>query len=160
MRLSRRIRDLLRASVGATLRYPAGWRPARSPTKLDAQLERIRTSLTRGIAREKHVQDELAMAEQEGRERDVIRLQRDLSELNQSMDELRGALDLIQARIEMAHQAESSQAVTAAAAGEAARPGTSSHVLLSTATDGGEEPRSASQDDDLEDRKQRLSKPG
>ncbi len=160
MKLSRRIKDLLRASVGATLRHPAGWRTAKSPTQLDAQLERIRTSLTRGIAREKHVQDELAMAEQEGRERDTIRLQRDLSELNQSMDELRGALDLIQARIEMAHQAESPEAVAGAAVGEAAKPGTSSHVSLSTAADGGEEPQSTSQDDDLEDRKERLSKPG
>ena len=160
MRLSRRIKDLLRASVEAALRPRADWRTAKSPTQLDAQLERIRRSLTRGIAREKHVQDELAMAEQEGRERDAIRLQRDLSELNQSMDELRGALVLIQARIEMAHQAESPEAVAGATAREAARPGTLSHVSLSTAADGGEEPHSASQDDAMEDRKERLSKPG
>jgi len=106
------------------------------------------------------VQDELAMAEQEGRERDAIRLQRDLSELNQSMDELRGALDLIQARIEMAHQAESPEAVAGAAAEEAAQRGTSPHLSLSTAADSGEEPQSASRDDELEDRKERLSKPG
>ncbi len=158
MKLSRRIKDLLRASVGATLRSPAGWRTAKSPTQMDAQLERIRTSLTRGVAREKRAQDELAMAQQEGRERDAIRLQRDLSELNQSMDELRGALDLIQARIEMAHQAESPEVV--AGAGEAARPGTLSHGALSTQPDGGEQPQSASQYDDLEERKERLSKSG
>jgi len=160
MKLSRRIKDLLRASVGATLRHPAGWRTAKSSTQLDAQLERIRTSLTRGVAREKRVQGELAMAEQEDRERDAIRLRRDLSELNQSMDELRGALDLIQARIEMAHQAQSPKTVAGATAGEVARPGELSHVSLSTAADGGEGPQSTSQDDDLEDRKERLSKPG
>ena len=100
------------------------------------------------------------MAQQEGRERDAIRLQRDLSELNQTMDELRGALDLIQARIEMAHQAESPEAVAGAGDGEAARPGTLSHGSLSTQADGGEEPQSASQYDDLEERKERLSKSG
>jgi len=160
MKLSRRIRDLLRANISAALHRPLVWGTAKSPRQLDAQLERIGTSLIKATAREKRVQDELAISEREGREQDAIRLRRDLTELNQSMDELQAALDLIEARVEMARQGGSPEATTGAAAGEAARPGTPSRVSISTETDSGEESQSAAQDDDLEDRKGRLAAPG
>jgi hypothetical protein len=64
-------------------------------------LEQIGKSLAQAAAREKQLQDDLAMAEEEGRERDAVRLRRQLADLAESSDELQKALDLIEARIEM-----------------------------------------------------------
>ena len=103
MKLSERIRDLLRANLTAP-----PWRSvvgeSRSPAGMDAQLEKIRKSLAQAALREKRLQDELARAEQEGREREAIRLRRELSELGQSTDELRATLDRIEAYLEVARQ--------------------------------------------------------
>ena len=103
MRLSERIKDLLRANLAAP-----PWRSVlgdrRSPAGMDAQLEQIRRSLAQAALREKRLQDELAQAEQEGREREAIRLRRELAELGQSTDELRATLDRIEAYLEMARQ--------------------------------------------------------
>ncbi len=103
MKLSERIRDLLRANLAAPpWRSIAG--AGRSPAAMDAQLEQIRRSLAQAAVREKRLQDELAQAEQEGREREAIRLRRELSELGRSSDELRATLDRIEAYLEMARQ--------------------------------------------------------
>jgi hypothetical protein len=103
MKLSKRIRDLVRANLASPPRLTDLSR-ARSPGQLEAELEHIRKSLVQSAAREKQLQDDLALAEQEGRERDAIRLRRELSELSKSRDELQAALDLIAARIEMTRE--------------------------------------------------------
>jgi prophage tail gpP-like protein len=113
---------------------------------MDTQLEQIRRSLTRAVAREQQVQDELIVAEQDGRDVDAVRLRRELNELAQSIDELRAALDVIEARIEVAQAArEPAQAGPSRKAeeSEAARDSLS----------GAEEP------DDLAARKSRLVAP-
>jgi hypothetical protein len=74
---------------------------AKSPARLEAQLEQIGKSLAQAAAREKQLQDDLALAEAEGRERDAVRIRRQLADLAESSDELQKALDLIEARIEM-----------------------------------------------------------
>ncbi len=100
MKLSRRIRDLVRAGVAVPARF-SGLGKGRSPARLEGQLEQIGKSLAQAAAREKQMQDELALAEEEGRERDAVRLRRQLADLAKSTDELQKALDLIEARIEM-----------------------------------------------------------
>jgi hypothetical protein len=109
MKLSKRIRDLVRANLASPRRLTDS-SGARSPDQLEAQLEHIRRSLVRSAAREKQLQDDLALAKQEGRERDAIRLRRELSELGKSTDELQAALDLIAARIEMTREIKKDQA--------------------------------------------------
>jgi hypothetical protein len=100
MKLSRRIWDLVRAGVAAPARF-SGLGRGRSPARLERQLEQIGKSLAQAAAREKQMQDELALAEEEGRERDAVRLRRQLADLAESTDELQKAVDLIEARIEM-----------------------------------------------------------
>jgi hypothetical protein len=100
MKLSRRIRDLVRAGLTPSSRGSRFGR-AKSPARLEAQLEQIRKSLAQAAVREKQLQDELTLAEEESRERDAIRLRRQLADLARSTDELRAALDLIAARVEM-----------------------------------------------------------
>jgi hypothetical protein len=109
MKLSKRIRDLVRANLASPPRLTDLSR-ARSPGQLEAELEHIRKSLVRSAAREKQLQDDLTLAEQEGRERDAIRLRRELSKLGKSTDELQAALDLIAARIEMTREITKDQA--------------------------------------------------
>ncbi len=103
MKLSERIKALLRANLTEPPWHSAGGE-GRSPAGMDAQLEKIRKSLTQAALREKRLQDELAQAEQDGREREAIRLRRELSELRQSGDELRATLDRIEAYLEVARQ--------------------------------------------------------
>ena len=105
MKLSKRILDLVRANVTAPPKL-SGLGKERSPERLEAQLEHIRKSLVQATGREKRLQDELAMAEQEGRERDAVRLRRELADLTRSSQELQAALDLIEARIEMERQSQ------------------------------------------------------
>ena len=100
MKLSRRIRDLVRAGLASPARI-SGSGKSKSPARLEGQLEQIGKSLEQAAAREKQMQDELALAEAEGRERDAVRLRRQLADLAESTDELQKALDLIEARIEM-----------------------------------------------------------
>jgi len=145
MKLSERIRDLLRANLTAP-----PWRSVvggnRSPAGMDAQLEQIRKSLAQAALREKRLQDELAQAEQEGREREAIRLRRELSELGQSTDELRATLDRIEAYLEMARQNQAAPAPASpppdVETGEAQAPS-----------------QSAPGDADLDTRKSRLDTP-
>jgi hypothetical protein len=100
----------------------------------------------RSAAREKQLQDDLTLAEQEGRERDAIRLRRELSELGKSTDELQAALDLIAARIEMAREIKKDQAPP--------------QPYPSEASPTAEESLAAPEDeDDLAARKARLAKP-
>jgi chromosome segregation ATPase len=144
MKLSKRIRDLVRANLASPPRLTNLSR-ARSPGQLEAQLEHIRRSLVHSAAREKQLQDDLSLAEQEGRERDAIRLRRELSELSKSRDELQAALDLIAARIEMTRESK-----------EQASPQPSPADVSPTA----EESLAAPEDeDDLAARKARLAKP-
>ena len=103
MKLSERIKALLRANL-ATPPWRSVVGEGRSPAGTDAQLEKIRKALAQAALREKRLQDELARAEQEGREREAIRLRRELSELGQSTDELRATLDRIEAYLEVARQ--------------------------------------------------------
>jgi hypothetical protein len=103
MKLSERIKALLRANL-ATPPWRSVAGENRSPAGMDAQLEQIRKSLAQAALREKRLQDELGRAEEEGREREAIRLRRELSELGQSTDELRATLDRIEAYLEMARQ--------------------------------------------------------
>lgn len=100
MKLSRRLRDLVRAGVAVPSRF-SGLGQGRSAAGLEGQLEQIGKSLAQAAAREKHMRDELALAEEEGRERDAARLRRQLADLAESTDELQKALDLIEARIEI-----------------------------------------------------------
>ncbi len=144
MKLSKRIRDLVRANLASPPRLTDLSR-ARSPGQLEAELEHIRKSLVRSAAREKQLQDDLTLAEQEGRERDAIRLRRELSELSKSRDELQAALDLIAARIEMTREST-----------EQAPPQPYPAEASLTA----EESLAAPEDeDDLAARKARLAKP-
>ncbi len=103
MKLSERIKALLRANL-ATPPWRSAVGEGRSPAGMDAQLEQIRRSLAQAALREKRLQDDLARAEQAGREREAIRLRRELSELEQSTDELRATLDRIEAYLEVARQ--------------------------------------------------------
>ncbi len=120
MKLSGRIRDLIRANLSPQ-RWLGGSRETRSSEKLEAQLEQIRKSLIRAAGREKRLQDELLTAEQEGRERDAVRLRRELADLSKSSGELRSVLDLIEARLEMA-QGEKSQSLSGSSSPEAEHP--------------------------------------
>lgn len=149
MKLSKRIRDLVRANVTSPRRLP-GLGKAKSPAKMEAQLEQIRKSLTGAVTREKQLQDDLALAEREGREQDTVRLQRELADLSQSVDELQGALDLIEARIELERKTEA---------------GARHAMELSSAT-GDEDPAATSlaadgeaEESDLATRKSRLAAP-
>ncbi len=145
MKLSERIKTLLRANLAAP-----PWRSVmaggRSPAGMDAQLEQIRRSLAQAAMREKRLQDELAQAEQEGREREAIRLRRELSELGRSSDELRATLDRIEAYLEAARQ------------NQAAPPPASSPLAA-----GSDEVQASSpgtpDDADLDARKSRLDTP-
>jgi len=116
MKLSERIRALLRANL-----VTPPWRSvvgeSRSPAGMDAQLEQIRKSLAQAALREGRLQDELAQAEQEGREREAIRLRREMSELEQSADELRATLDRIEAYLEVARQNQAAPPPAAPPAG-------------------------------------------
>ncbi len=103
MKLSERIKALLRANLTEPPWRLAG-EEGRTPAGTDAQLEKIRKSLAQAALREKRLQDELAQAEQEGREREAIRLRRELSELEQSSDDLRATLDRIEAYLEVTRQ--------------------------------------------------------
>ena len=145
MKLSERIKDLLRANLAAP-----PWRSLlggdRSPAGMDAQLEQIRKSLAQAALREKRLQDELARAEQEGREREAIRLRRELSELGQSTDELRATLDRIEAYVEMARQNQ-------AASPPAAPPLTEGPDAAQSSSPG------TPDDTDLDARKSRLDTP-
>ncbi len=105
MKLSERIKALLRATLSAPP-VPSVVREGRSPAGMDAQLDKIRKSLAQAALREKRLQDELAQAEQEGREREAIRLRRELAELGQSGDELRATLDRIEAYLEVTRQSQ------------------------------------------------------
>jgi hypothetical protein len=100
MKLSKRIRDLVRANLTTSARF-SGLGKAKSPGQLEAQLDLIHKSLAQAAVRESQVQDELALAEREGRERDAVRLRRELADLTESTGELQRTLDLIEARIEM-----------------------------------------------------------
>jgi predicted RNase H-like nuclease (RuvC/YqgF family) len=140
MKLSERIKALLRANLAAP-----PWRSVvgetRSPARMDAQLEQIRKSLAQAALREKRLQDELAQAEQEGREREAIRLRRELSELGQSSDELRVTLDRIEAYLEVARQDQAAPPLVAPSSAE------------------GTDAQSAPEDADLSARMSRLDTP-
>ena len=79
---------------------------AKSPARLEAGLEQIGKSLAQAAAREKQLRDDLALAEDEGREREADRLRRRLADLAESTHKLQKALDLIEARIEMEGERE------------------------------------------------------
>ena len=100
MKLSRRIRDLVRAGLTSPSQVSRLGR-AKSPARLEAQLEQIGKSLAQAAAREKQLRDDLTVAEEEGHEGDAVRLRRQLADLAESTEELQKALDLIEARIEM-----------------------------------------------------------
>jgi hypothetical protein len=100
MKLSKRLRDLVRAGLTSPSQVSRLGR-AKSSARLEAQLEQIGKSLAQAAAREKQLCDDLAVAEEQGREGDAARLHRQLADLAESTDELQKALDLIEARIEM-----------------------------------------------------------
>ncbi len=103
MKLSERIKALLRANLTEPAWHSAGGED-RPSAGTDAQLDKIRKSLAQAALREKRLQDELAQAEQEGREREAVRLRRELSELGRSSDKLRATLDRIEAYLEVVRQ--------------------------------------------------------
>jgi len=129
MKLSKRILDLVRAGLTAPPKL-SGLGKERSPARLEAQLERIRKSLVQAAGREKRLQEELATAEQEGRERDAVRLRRELADLTRSSQELQSALDLIEARIEMEHQGQAEAGPVTSEGSPLAEEATTSHVSL------------------------------
>lgn len=145
MKLSRRIWDVVRSGLRSP-RSASRLGKVQSSRQIEAQLEQIGQSLTQSVAREKRLRDDLALAEEDGREQDAIWLQRQLAALTQSKDELQAALDLLKARIEMEHRPESDKDLSSPA-GETLAPATS----LTDAV--GEE------EVDLADRKARLSTP-
>jgi hypothetical protein len=143
VKLSRRIRDLVRAG----LRSPqsiSSRRKFRSPRQVEAQLDQINQALTRAAGRDKRLQDALSLAEQEGRERDAIRLRREMADLDRSRDELQAALDLIEAHIEMTHMQKSSETV----------PQATREADVSLAS-----PAETKEESDITERKVRLSAP-
>lgn len=146
MKLSRRIRDLLRANLSSPGRSLSRLAKATSPARTETRLEQIRKSLVQAVAREKQLQDALALAEKEGNEREAIRLRRELSELNDSRDQLQAVLDAIEARIEVA--AEGREAPPAAATEQAQE--------LESAPSSLAEP---DEEVELDDRKARLAAP-
>jgi len=154
MKLSKRIQDLVRANL-TPRQWLSGLGQAQSPAQGNMQLERIRKSLAQAAAREKQLQENLALAEQAGRERDAIRLRRELAELGRSRDELQAALDLIEARVEMARQEAAHQEMThqkQAAVAEASPSATAHDTSRPLLAELGE-------DADLAARKARLATP-
>jgi hypothetical protein len=129
MKLSKRILDLVRAGIAAPPKL-SGLGKERSPERLEAQLERIRKSLVQATGREKRLQEELAMAEQEGRERDAVRLRRELADLTRSSQELQSALDLIEARIEMERQSQAEAGPVTSEGSLLAEEATTPHASL------------------------------
>ena len=149
MKLSKRILDLVRASLAAP--KLSGLGKQRSPQRLEAQLEHIRKSLVQAAGREKRLQDALPLAEQEGREREAVRLRRQLADLARSSQELQAALDLIQARIEV--ERERQGAAEAPPASQAVSPLTGEVPTLPASLADGEDQA------DLAARKARLAAP-
>jgi protein involved in polysaccharide export with SLBB domain len=149
MKLSRRIRDLVRAGLASPSQVSRLGK-ARSPARMEAQLEQIGKALAQAAGREKQIRDDLALAEEEGRERDAVRLRRQLADLAESTDELQKALDLIEARIEMERERET----------EAERRPSGEESLLAEETDS---PQTSLDDEKREDnlgaRKSRLAAP-
>jgi chromosome segregation ATPase len=144
MKLSKRITDVLRANL-ASLGQRPGPGQARPPAQLEKQLEHIRRSLTQATGRKKRLDDELALAEQEGRGRDAIRLEREITELDRSMEGLRATLDTIEAHVEMAQRS-----------GEQAPGETPPRKEALDVTESESDEKAA----DLSARKSRLSAPG
>ena len=131
---------------------------------MEAQLEQIRKSLARAALREKQLQDDLAEAERQGRERDAVRLRRELAGLAESADELQKALDLIEARIEIDHERrqdadESPFSDPSLAAEETYLEAGATHLEA----DAADSPRTSRKDDgddaDIAARKARLTSP-
>jgi len=135
MKLSKRIRDLVRANLTTSPRFSSLGK-AKSPEQIQAQLELIRKSLAQAAARESQVQDDLALAEREGRERDADRLRRELADLTEATGELQRTVDLIEARIEMEREyregTESLPSVEVPLSSEESEP---SHVSLAEKDD-------------------------
>ncbi len=152
MKLSERIKALLRANLTEPPWHSAGGE-GRTPAGMDAQLEKIRKSLAQAALREKRLQDELAQAEQEGREREAIRLRRELSELGQSSDELRATLDRIEAYLEVVRQNQAAPSPASPAPAPVAKVTGPDEVQAASPT------QSAPEDDDLSARMARLNKP-
>jgi hypothetical protein len=143
MKLSRRIWDVVRSGLRSP-RSASRLGKIQSSRRIEAQLEQIGQSLTRSVAREKRMRDDLALAEADGREQDAIRIRRELAALTRAKHELQSALDLIEARIEMERRPEG-ETDPGSPAGETLAPA----ALL---TDAVEE-----KETDLADRKARLS---
>jgi hypothetical protein len=122
----------------------------KSSARMEAQLEQIRKSLARAAVREQQLGEDLDLAEQEGRERDAVRLRRELADLGRSTDELQATLDLIEARIELVREDEGLP-----------EPGhTEDFAALSEEAASSEAaPTRDKEDDDLASRKTRLSAP-
>ena len=146
MKLSRRIRHLVRASF-ASSRRSSSIGKAKSPK----QLEKIRKSLVRAAARENRLMDDLALAEKQGREREANRLRRELNDLARSTDELQAALALIEARIEMERE---SRGKAPSPPSEALTQIEGAHAPQPALEDTGEE-----EETDLTERKARLAAP-
>jgi hypothetical protein len=122
-----------------------------SAARLEGQLEQIGRSLAQAAAREKQMQDELALAEEEGRERDAVRLRRQLADLAESTDELQKALDLIEARIEM--EQERAEEV------KCQPPVEVPHLAEETGASQTSVPGEKDEEDDLSARRARLAAP-
>jgi hypothetical protein len=150
MKLSRRIRHLVRASF-ASSRRSSSIGKAKSPKQMEKQLEKIRKSLVRAAARENRLMDDLALAEKQGREREANRLRRELNDLARSTDELQAALALIEARIEMERE---SRGKATSPPSEALTQIEGAHAPQPALEDTGEE-----EETDLTERKARLAAP-
>jgi DNA-binding MarR family transcriptional regulator len=151
MKLSRRIRHLVRANLASPRRSSSDGRTM-SLGQTEKQLEQIRKSLVQAAARENRLLSDLALAQEEGRERDANRLRRELNDLARSADELQAALALIEARIEMERKSR----------GEAPSPPSEVPAQI----EGAHAPRPALEEDsgeeeeaDLAARKARLAAP-
>jgi hypothetical protein len=120
---------------------------------MGVQLEQIRRSLTGAAVREKQLRDDLALAEQEGRERDAVRLRRELSDLSRSTDELQSALDLIEARIELERERKPAAEARHATEPSSVTEGEDHRAVTSLVA--GEE----AEESDLATRKSRLAAP-
>jgi len=118
---------------------------------MEKQLEQIRKSLVRAAARENRLMDDLALAQEDGRERDGNRLRRELNDLARSTDELQAALALIEARIEMERE---SRVEAPSPASEVLAQIEGAHAPRPALEDTGEE-----EETDLAARKARLAAP-
>ena len=149
MKLGRRILDLVRAVALAPRRGTPDSRPVAPDSRPEGQLEQIRCSLARADVRRQKLQDDLAAAEEAGRNREAVRLRRQMEQLSRSAEQLQGALDRIDTHLEAALPARKRETRT---------PEAASSLNAQAAPTPSDQTSAMPQDANIEARKRRLSR--